>query len=63
MKSSTGTESAHSESAGELELPSEALRAARPEESHVVYLIVQDMEGKKVSLQMLTRDKVNKSPL
>jgi hypothetical protein len=65
IKSSTGTESAHSESAGELELPSEALRAARPEESHVVYLIVQGHGGKqKVSLQMLTHEsKENKYPL
>jgi hypothetical protein len=41
MKSSTGTDSAHSASAGELEPPSEAFRAAKPEESHVVYLIVK----------------------
>jgi hypothetical protein len=59
MKSSTGTDSAHSASAGELELPSEDLRAARPEESHVVYLIVQEhrQKKKKVSLQMLSHEK------
>jgi hypothetical protein len=59
MRSSTGPDSAHSESAGELELPSVALRAARPEESHVVYLVVQGDGGKqKVSLQLLTRETV-----
>lgn len=45
MKSSTGIESAHSESTGELELPTKALHAARPEERHVVYLIVQEHRG------------------
>ena len=39
MKSSIGIDSAHSASAGEFGLPSEALRADRPDESHVVYLI------------------------
>lgn len=44
MKSSTGTDSAHSASAGDFELPSEAFRAARPEESHAVYLIEECIE-------------------
>lgn len=38
MKSSIDIESAHSASAGEFRFPSEALRADRPNESHVVYL-------------------------
>lgn len=42
MKSSIGTDSAHSASAGEFGLPSEALRADKPDESHVVYLIIQE---------------------
>jgi hypothetical protein len=42
MKSSIGIDSAHSASAGEFELASEALRADKPDESHVVYLIVQE---------------------
>jgi len=52
MKSSTGTKSAHSESTGALELPSEASRAARPEERHgVVYLIVQGRKWRKTKGQ------------
>jgi len=42
MKSSIGIDSAHSASAGEFGLPSEALRADKPDESHVVYLIIQE---------------------
>lgn len=51
MKSSTGTKSAHSDSTGELELPTEASRAARPEERHGVYLIVQGHRWRKTKGQ------------
>jgi hypothetical protein len=42
MKSSIGIDSAHSASAGEFGLLSEALRADKPHESHVVYLTIQE---------------------
>jgi hypothetical protein len=57
MKSSIGIDSAHSASAGEFGLPSEALRADRPDDSHVVYLFMVQEHTLEISIYYIMETK------